>query len=78
MIQLRKKDTGALIGEITEEQLGFLVKELEEESLEDRDYYLNELTVDMMEADGAPDDLIALLRQALDKHGEVDIVWSRQ
>lgn len=78
MIELKKKDTGALIGEITEEQLSFLVDELEEESLEDRDYYLNELTVDMLEADGAPDDLIGLLRKALDEHGEVDIVWSRQ
>ena len=37
MIQLRKKETGELIGEITEELLGFLVDELEEESLEDRD-----------------------------------------
>jgi hypothetical protein len=78
MIKLYNKDTKALIGEITEEQLGFLIDELEEESLEDTDYYLNELTVGMLEADGAPPELIGLLRKALDEHGEVDILWSRQ
>jgi len=75
MIELYNETTGALIGEITEKQLGFLVGELEEESLEDIDYYLSAATVDMLEADGADPDLISLLRQALDDHGEVDILW---
>jgi processive 1,2-diacylglycerol beta-glucosyltransferase len=78
MIELYNEDTGALIGEITEEQLRFLVGELEEESLEDVDYYLSEATVDMLEADGADPALISLLRQALDDHGEVDILWKRK
>ena len=64
MIKLYNKDTKALIGEITEEQLGFLIDELEEESLEDTDYYLNELTVGMLEADGAPPELIGLTAQS--------------
>jgi processive 1,2-diacylglycerol beta-glucosyltransferase len=77
MIQLFNEETGVLIGEITAEQLGFLVNELVEDSLEDMDYYLSVATVDMLEADGADPALIALLRQALDEHGEVDIVWKR-
>ena len=77
MIELYNEATGKLIGRITEEQLGFLVGELEEESLEDIDYYLSEATVDMLEADGADAGLIALLRQALGEHGEVDILWKR-
>lgn len=77
MIKLFNKDTGALIGEISNEQLRFLVDELEEESLEDVDYYLSEMTVDMLEADGADSALIELLRKALDDHGEIDIVWKR-
>ncbi|MGB3714748.1 MAG: hypothetical protein WA996_09995 [Candidatus Promineifilaceae bacterium] len=78
MIELYNAATGALIGEITEEQLRFVVGELEEESLEDVDYYLSEATVDMMEADRADPALIGLLRQALDDHGEVDVLWKRK
>jgi processive 1,2-diacylglycerol beta-glucosyltransferase len=78
MIELYNEATGALIGEITEDQLRFLVGELEEESLEDVDYYLSEATVDMLEADRADPALIRLLRQALDDHGEVDILWKRK
>jgi processive 1,2-diacylglycerol beta-glucosyltransferase len=78
MIELYNEATGALIGEITEDELRFLVGELEEESLEDVDYYLSAATVDMLEADGADPALIGLLRQALDDHGEVDILWKRK
>lgn len=78
MVKLYNENTGALIGEITEAQLKFLIGELEEESLEDVDYYLSEATVDMLEADGADGALIALLRQALDEHGEVDIKYRRK
>jgi hypothetical protein len=77
MIKLYNENNNVLIGEITEEQFKFLVGELEEESLEDRDYYLSEATVDMLEADGADPGLIALLRRALDEHGEIDIMWKR-
>lgn len=77
MVNLFNKDTGALIGEISNEQLRFLVDELEEESLEDVDYYLSEMTVDMLEADGADTALIELLRKALDEHGEVNIIWKQ-
>ncbi len=77
MIQLYNEDTGVLIGEISAKQLSFLVNELEEDSIEDKDYYLSGATVDMLEVDGADPDLIALLRKALDEHGEVNIVWKR-
>jgi hypothetical protein len=77
MIKVFNENNGLLIGEITEEQLRFLFGELEEESLEDKDYYLNEATVDLLEADGADADLITMLRQALDEHGEIDIMWKR-
>ena len=77
MVNLYNKDTGVLIGEISDTQLRFLVTELVEESLGDRDYYLSEPTIDMLAADGADPALIVLLRQALDDHGEVDIIWRR-
>src|SRR5207249_4463765 len=46
MIQLYDKETGASLGAITEEQLQFLADQLEEESPQDQDYYINEPTLD--------------------------------
>ena len=42
MIHLKNKETGAPLGDITEEQLQFLVDQLEEESETDADYYINQ------------------------------------
>ena len=42
MIQLHDKDTGVWINNITEEDLQFLSDQLEEESSDDQDYYINE------------------------------------
>ena len=78
MVKVYNEDTGVLIGEISEDQLRFLVGELVEESLDDVDYYLSEATVDMLEADGADADLVELLRQALGESGEVNIIYRRE
>ena len=77
MIQLRDKDTGATVGAITEEQLRFLMDQLEEESPRDRDYYINRATLDMFEEEGADPALLATLRDALGGRDEMEIVWSR-
>ena len=77
MIQLYDKETGASLGTITEEQLQFLVDELEEESSEDQDYYINEPTLDAFEEAGADPALVALLRKALGEREEMEIRWAR-
>ena len=77
MIQLHDKDTGAWINNITEEDLQFLVDQLEEESSDDQDYYINETTLDMFEEAGADKALVSLLRGALNGRTEMDIRWSR-
>ena len=53
-----------LIGQITEPQLRFLVDELEEEGPEDRAYYLDDGTLELLEEAGADPELMQLLRQA--------------
>lgn len=53
MIQIHDKDTGSWIGTLTEENLQFLIDQLEEESGEDQDYYINETTIDLFEESGA-------------------------
>src|SRR4051794_28175791 len=47
MIMLLDAQTDAEIGEITQEQLNYLIDDLEEESAEDTDYYINLDTLDM-------------------------------
>jgi hypothetical protein len=77
MIQLHDTDTGASIGAITEDNLRFLIDQLEEESGEDQDYYINEPTLDIFEKGGADTALLSLLRSALNGRTEMEIRWSR-
>jgi hypothetical protein len=77
MIQVHDKETGAHLGEITEQQLKFLIDQLEEEYEEDQDYYINRPTLDMFADRGADPELIAFLKQAMGEREEMEIVWSR-
>ena len=77
MIQLYDNETGAPLGAITEEQLRFLIDQLEEESTEDQDYYINEPTLEAFEEAGADPALLALLRKALGEREEMEIRWAR-
>ena len=77
MIQLHDKEMGAFLGSITEAQLQFLIDQLEEESTDDRDYYINQATLALFEQGGADADLLALLRQALGTREGIEIEWSQ-
>jgi len=76
MIELRDKQDGKVIGSVTEQQLQFLVDQLEEESRDDRDYYLNRDTLDMFAEQGIDDQLLSLLRKALADREEMEISWA--
>src|SRR5204863_7996066 len=73
MIKIYDKENGAWLGTIDEEQLQFLIDQLEEESSEDQDYYVNESTLDILEEAGADPSLITMLRAALKGRTEMDI-----
>lgn len=75
MIELREKGTGTVIGTITEEQLGVLTDEMEEESSTDRDYYVSRETLAMFEDDGLDPSLVAMLRQAMGGRADIEIEW---
>lgn len=77
MIELRDKASDELLGTISDEELQFLIDELEEESASDRDYYLDQATVDMLEDDGAPASLVSLLRRVLGGAEGIDVRWLR-
>lgn len=63
------------VGELTEEQLDFLIEHLEEEWSEDRDYYINRDMVAMLEQRGADSGLLRILTDALGEKDEVDVLW---
>jgi hypothetical protein len=56
--------------------LQFLIDQLEEESADDTDDYIDHATLDLFEEMGAEADVLALLRQALGPREGMDIVWS--
>ena len=76
MIALRDKDTGADLGSISEEQLQFLVDQLEGEYAEDRDYYINRTMLDVMRQHDADPGLVDLISKAMGDRDGVEIVWS--
>ena len=77
-IRIYDNDTDALLGVITEEQLKFLIDQLEEETSDDQDYYLNPRTIELLQSKGADPMLMKLLHDAIgDKEG-VEIRWERQ
>lgn len=78
MIELRDKDTKQSLGTITEEQLQFLLDQLEEESSDDHDYYINADTLDLFEELQIDSQLLDLLRRALGDREDMEIEWSRR
>lgn len=78
MITLSLKDGASTLGTISEDDLKLLVDQFEEESSTDRDYYVDEQTVQMLEDAGASAALCSLLRGALaGREDGIDIVWRR-
>lgn len=75
MIELRDKQTKASLGKITEEQLQFLVDQLEEESADDHDYYINADTLDVFAERGIDAQLLDLLKRALGEREDMEIEW---
>jgi hypothetical protein len=77
MAKLYNNATNAFLAEISEAQLQFLIDQLEEESLEDKDYAITPLTLGYFQERGIDPDLLALLQQTLGDKDEVVIRWSR-
>ena len=76
-IKLYDSGSGADLGTITEEQLQFLIDQLEEETPEDQDYWLRAETLDLLESRGADAGLLAVLRDAMGDREGFEIRWSR-
>lgn len=77
LYHIYNSESGDLLGEINETELRSLTNLLEEESAEDRDYYITGDTIDYLATNGADAALVALLRKAVGEQDGVEIRWSR-
>ena len=77
MIEIFDNRNNVLIGEITEVQLEFLMNNMEEESLEDQDYAITDMTLAYFEELGVDPVLLSMLRKALGGQDELVIRWER-
>jgi hypothetical protein len=78
MIDIFDNATNQLIGSITEADLQVLVDALEEESIDDHDYYIDCATIDVVADGRATEHLLKVLRTALGSKPGVDIRWQRR
>ena len=76
MVNLYNDRTNELIGEISTQQLQFLIDTLEEESLEDKDYAITAMTLGYFVELGADPGLVSMLREELGDKNEIVIRWS--
>ena len=77
MITLFDSESNQPIGQISEGQLRFLMDQLEEESTQDRDYYISQDELDILQESGADEVLLRVLRAALAGRQEAEIRYVR-
>ena len=75
MPRLIRLDTGAAIGTVNDAQLQFLIDQLEEEHDDDKDYFVDRDTMELLSDNGADPELLALLEKGLGDDDEMDIAW---
>jgi hypothetical protein len=78
MIDLYNAATNQLLGSITDADLKVLVDALEEEGVNDQDYYIDRATIDVIADGKASEHLVGLLRKAVGAGDGVDIRWQRR
>lgn len=78
MVTLIHERTGQVVGEISEEDFEFLINNLEEEDVDDSDYYIDEPTIEVLRSEGASATLVDVLTRAVAAHGPSELTWNGQ
>ena len=78
MVNLYDAQSGAKINRITEKQLQALIDWMEEEDVEDREYYLTSEDCELMEEQGIDPTLIEVLRAALNGRDDMDLRYEKE
>lgn len=61
------------IGVVTEDQVQFLIDNLEEEGFEDQDYYIDPESLIFLAENGCDEDLLTMLTDALEGRENIDV-----
>ncbi|HEU4589313.1 MAG TPA: hypothetical protein VFS13_00280 [Steroidobacteraceae bacterium] len=77
MPKIYNKNTGALLGVVSESDVQCLIDVLEEEDRKDVDYFIDLDTVDILESNGGSQALATMLRTAIGPSEGVDIRWEK-
>ena len=79
MVKVFNKATNELLGRISDEELAFLQDQLEEEGVNDRDYYIRRETIEEFEQSAdATEHLVTILKTGLRSDEAVEIRWERE
>ena len=78
MVKIYENSSNRLLGQISEAQLQVLIDQLEEESGDDQDYFLNRDTLDLLAKSGAEPQTLAILETALGTSGQGEIRWVKE
>ena len=74
-IRISDKATGRILGSISDQDFEILAGHMEEESSTDRDYFVEQMSIDALERLGASEQFISILRSAVGSSDGIDIVW---
>ena len=61
------------IGVVTEDQVQFLIDNLEEEGFEDQDYYIDSESLSFLAENGCDEELVIMLTEALEDRITIDV-----
>lgn len=61
------------IGVVTEDQVQFLIDNLEEEGFEDQDYYIDSEALSFLEENSCDEELLTMLTEALEGRVNIDV-----
>jgi hypothetical protein len=75
MPRLIRLDTGDAIGQISDEQLAFLVEQFEEEHGDDQEYRIDRDTLELLSDNGGDPELLAMLEKAIGDDDSMTIAW---
>jgi hypothetical protein len=77
MPTLIAKDSGAVLGSVSDADVKVLIDALEEEDRKDQDYFIDEPTIDLIELSGGSSSLVELLRAAVGTSDGLEVRWEK-
>jgi hypothetical protein len=73
MPKLYDKQSGALLGIVSDDDIESMIDQLEEEDSVDEDYFIDADTIDLLEEGGASETLLSVLRKAVGDSEGIEI-----